>query len=75
MAHSFKESLPEGFHQPIKKKVKTLEVLKKSVKIGSKIANDIEALFSCLLVLGQMQNISLKSIFALRTVWSTTSAF
>ena len=48
MAHSFKVSLPEGFHNPIKKKVKTLtlEALKKGVKIGSKTAYDIEALFS-----------------------------
>jgi len=64
MTHSFKESLPEGFHNPIKKKVKTLEALKKGVKIECKTAYDIEALFSCLLVLGQMQNISLEAIFA-----------
>ena len=46
MAHSFKESISEGFHNPITKKVKTLEALKKGVKIGSKTAYDIEALFS-----------------------------
>ena len=41
--------------------MKTLEALKKDVKIRSKIAYNIEGLFSCLLVLGQMRNISLES--------------
>lgn len=45
------------------KKVKTLKIQKKGVKIGSKTVYNTEALFSRLLVFGKMWNISLESLF------------
>ena len=42
---SFASSLPGGFHHPIKKTVKTMQVLKRGVKIKVKTVYDLETVF------------------------------
>ncbi len=42
---SFASSLPGGFHQPIKKTVETMQVLKRDVKIKGKTVYDLETVF------------------------------
>ncbi len=63
MQTSFAASLPDGFHVPIKKKVKTMQVLKRSVKIKDKTVYDLEAIFARLLVVGQKRNLELPAVF------------
>ena len=63
MHTSFLSSLPDGFHNPIKKKVKTMQVLKKSVNVNDKPVYDLEAVFARLLIVGQKRNIDLASVF------------
>eukprot|EP00745_Piridium_sociabile_P013977 TRINITY_DN2058_c0_g1_i7.p1 TRINITY_DN2058_c0_g1~~TRINITY_DN2058_c0_g1_i7.p1 ORF type:complete len:474 (+),score=89.64 TRINITY_DN2058_c0_g1_i7:286-1707(+) len=63
MQKTFLSSLPDGFHNPIKKKVKTMQVLMKSVKVNDKPVYDLEAVFARLLIVGQKRNIELASVF------------
>ena len=59
MQKDFAASLPGGFHNPIKikKKTKTMQILKHGVKVKDKIVYDLEALFTRLLLIGQKQEI------------------
>ena len=59
MHTAFLSSLPDGFHKPIKRTVKTMQVL----KINHKPVYDMEAVFARLLVVGQKRNIDLASVF------------
>ena len=59
MHTAFLSSLPYGFHKPIKRTVKTMQVL----KITHKPVYDLEAVFARLLVVGQKRNIDLVSVF------------
>jgi hypothetical protein len=63
MHTSFLSSLPDGFHNPIKTNVKTMQVLKKSVKVNHKAVYDLESVFARLLVVGQKRNVDLASVF------------
>ena len=44
MASKFSDSLPDGFHAPIKKELVTMETLKKRVKVGDACVYDMEKL-------------------------------
>ena len=63
LQQNFQASLPNGFHIPIKKKVKTMQSLKHSVKVKDRHIFDLQALFGRLLVVGQKRNINLSEIF------------
>ena len=63
MKNNFVASLPNGFHSSITGKVKTMENMKKGIRVGEKMVYDMEALYSHLLIVGQAHNISLKTIF------------
>ena len=56
-------SLSGEFHKTIKKKVKTMELLKKAVTVKGKAIYDIETLFSLLLVVGQQRSIDIADVF------------
>ena len=56
-------SLSGEFHKTIKKKVKTMELLKKAVTVKGKAIYDIETLFSLLLVVGQQRSIDITDVF------------
>ena len=62
-SRQFSTSLSSEFHKPIKKKVKTMESLKKAVTIKGKAIYDIETLFSRLLVVGQQRTIDMADVF------------
>ncbi|CAL8361042.1 unnamed protein product [Merluccius merluccius] len=59
----FSTSLCSDFHKTIKKKVKSMEALKKAVIVKGKIIYDVEMLFSRLLVLGQQCSVDVGDIF------------
>ena len=59
MLSSFQNSLPEGFHKPIRAQVHTMEVMKKGVMIGDKTAYNMEKLYGRLLVISNKRNLSL----------------
>ena len=59
----FSASLSSQFHKTIKKKVKTMELLKKAVVVKGKAIYDIETQFSWLLVVGQHRSIDIADVF------------
>ena len=59
MATQFIGDLPRGFHNPIKKKVVTMEAMKKRVKVGNASNFNVEQLYGCLLVISQIRDIQL----------------
>ena len=63
MRTSFAVSLPGGFHHPIKKTVKTMQVLKRGVKIKGKTVYDLEAVFARLVIVGRNRNVDLADVF------------
>ena len=63
MRTSFASSLPGGFHHPIKKTVKTMQVLKRGVKIKGKTVYDLEAVFARLVIVGRNRNVDLADVF------------
>ena len=50
MAGSFRSTLPNGFHGKISNQVKTMEQLKRGIKVGGKTEFDLEAIFIRLLI-------------------------
>ena len=52
MAGSFRNTLPNGFHGKISNQVKTMEQLKRGIKVDGKTVFDLEAIFIRLLVVG-----------------------
>ena len=63
MGREFANSLPTGFHKPIKKVVKTMQGLKRGIQVKDKMVYDLHALFSRFLVVGQMRNIDISLVF------------
>ena len=59
-SRQFSASLSSELHNTIKKKVKTMELLKKAVTVKGKA---IETLFSRLLVVGQQRSIDIADVF------------
>ena len=62
-SRQFSASLSSEFHKTIKKKVKTMELLKKAVTVKGKAIYDIETLFSRLLVVMQQSSIDIADVF------------
>ena len=52
MAGSFRNTLPNVFHGKISNQVKTMEQLKRSIKVGGKTVFDLEAIFIRIVVIG-----------------------
>ena len=63
MANSFQNSLPSGFHSKISCPVKTMEHLKRGMKVGGKVVFDLETIFLRLLIVGQQRQLQLAPIF------------
>ena len=63
MVASFKKSLPEGFHGKISSPVKTMEKLKQGIKVGDKTVFNLDAIFLCLLLVGQQRQLQLDTVF------------
>ena len=59
----FSTSLSSEFHKTIKKKVKTMESLKKAVTVKGKAIYDVETLFGRLIVVGQQRSIDMADVF------------
>ncbi|KAG1662802.1 hypothetical protein GQR58_020746 [Nymphon striatum] len=62
-ATSLQNTLPTGFHGKISNKVKTMEQLKRGIKVGGKTIFDLQAIFVRLLVVGKQRQFKLTSIF------------
>jgi hypothetical protein len=60
---NFSTSLSSEFHRTIKKKVKTMQSLKKAVTVKGKAIYDGETLFGRLLVVGQQRGIDMADVF------------
>jgi len=63
MATQFIADLPCGFHNPIKKKVVTMEAMKKRVKVADATIYNMEQLYGRLLVISQSRDIQLSEVF------------
>ena len=62
-SRQFSASLSSEFHKTRKKKVKTMDLLKKAVTVKGNAIYDIETLFSRLLVVGQQRSIDIADVF------------
>ena len=62
IAYSFMAEIHLGFYTPIKKKVVTLEILKKRVKIGDTIIYDMDKSYARLLVISQNRDVHLSDV-------------
>lgn len=63
MSAQFQKSLPAGFHSPISTSIKTMEHIKKGVKVEDKTIFDLETIFLRLLTVGQQRQMTLAPIF------------
>ncbi len=63
IATSFRNSLPFDFHAKISSQVKTMEQLKRGVKVGDNTVFDLEAIFIRLLLVGQQRQLQLEPSF------------
>ena len=63
VAHSFCNPLPSGFRVKISSHVKTMEQLKRGMKVGDKTTFDLETIFLRLLMVGQKRQLQLAPIF------------
>lgn len=61
----FRASLPSGFHATILSPLKTMENLKKGVKVGDKTIFNLETIFLRLLTIGQQGEMELAHIFSM----------
>ena len=59
----FRSSLPDGFHAPLKRKVKAMEYIKCQVAIGDKTLCDIASHFCVLITVGQHRQAELQTLF------------
>ena len=62
-SRQFSDLLSSEFHKTIKKKVKTMELLKKAVTVKGKAIYDVVTQFSWLLVVGQHRTINIADVF------------
>jgi hypothetical protein len=63
LADTFRNSLPDGFHAKIFSQVKTMERLKRGLKVGEQTVFDLEAIFLRILMVGQQRQLQLETIF------------
>ena len=64
MLSVFRKSLPSGFHAKMSSPVKTMEYLKRGVKVGEKTVFDAESIFLRILMVGQQRHLQLAPIFS-----------
>ena len=64
MLSVFRRSLPSGFHAKMSSPVKTMEYLKRVVKLGEKTVFDAESIFLRILMVGQQWQLQLTPIFS-----------
>ena len=62
-SQAFAESLPAGFHSPIKKMVKTMQNMKKTVLVKGKAIYDMDVIFGRLIVVGQLRGVNHSDVF------------
>jgi len=63
MQKTFIASLADSFHISINKKVKTMQVLKRGIKVKRITVYDLEAVFARLMIVGQKRNLELYAVF------------
>ena len=63
MSGNFMAYLPQGFQLLLKKKVTTMEVAEKGLKIKDFFEYDMEPLYARLLILSKRRDISLSELF------------
>ena len=63
MLLDFRSSLPDGFHAPLKRKVKTMESINCGVTIGDKTLYDMASLFCRLIIVGQHRQVEHQTLF------------
>ncbi len=63
MSAEFRASLPAGFHGTISSPIRTMDHMKKGVKVGDKTIFDLETIFLRLLTIGQQRQMELAPIF------------
>ncbi|KAK3877226.1 hypothetical protein Pcinc_018026 [Petrolisthes cinctipes] len=63
MASSFQTNMTTAFHNKISNPVKTMEHLKRGIKVGAKTIFDLKAIFIRLLMVGQQRQLQLTTIF------------
>ena len=64
MLSVFRKSLPSSFHAKMSSPVKTMEYLKRGVKVGEKTVFDAESIFLRILMVGQQRHLQLAPIFS-----------
>ena len=64
MAKAIQNSLPQGFYDPLKRTVTTMQVIKTGIAVDSKTVYDLETLYSRLRILSQQRSIDLKHVFS-----------
>ena len=64
MLSVFRKSHPSGFHAKMSSPVKTMEYLKRGVKVGEKTVFDAESIFLRILMVGQQRHLQLAPIFS-----------
>ena len=62
-SRQFSDLLSSEFHKTIKKKVKTMKLLKKTVTVKGKAIYDVVTLFSRLLVVRQQRSVDIADVF------------
>jgi len=67
-------SLPTGFHATLSSSIKTIEHIKKGVKVGDRTIFDLERIFFRLLTVGQQRQVKLAPIFQYEMSPSTSMA-
>ena len=63
LSAGFRASLPTGFHSTISTPLKTMQHLKKGMKLGDRTVFDLETVFLRLLTIGQQRQLELADIF------------
>ena len=64
MSSVFRRSLPSDFHANMSCPVKTMEYLKRGIKVGEKTVFDTESIFLRILMVGQQLQLQLAPIFS-----------
>lgn len=72
---TFESSLPSGFNAPLSKKVFTMAVTKKSIKVGGKDVYDVNLIYSRVLGLQQTRDIDLPTVLKHELAPMPTSMF
>ncbi len=75
MAAKFLTSLPGGFHDPVQSKVVTMNVMKKTVKIGDQTIYSMEKLYSHLLIISNKRSLPLQYVFGFELAPLPSSLF